>query len=162
MGISREPQPAAVDELTALSVALGAGADGKACLIDAQIHQLVAAMLAVATHADSTLANGKSGVKEAKAEKKQAPLLVDTTALEMAITSALTKFDAVEATFAELGQRGIPALVNRLTAEVLSDADLELPVVEDARKVATRQVNQAIAKRVGTAFGGWKKKRAAA
>ena len=81
------------------------------------------------------------------------------TMVQAAIASALTKFDDLEASFATHGHVGTASI---LTAEVLRDADLELPAEEDARKAATKQVSSAVLKRVGMAFGAWQKKRGAA
>jgi hypothetical protein len=86
-------------------------------------------------------------------------LIVDDTMVQAAIASALTKFDDLEASFATRGHVGTASI---LTAEVLHDADLELPAEEEARKAAAKQVSSAVLKRVGMAFGAWQKNRGAA
>ena len=86
-------------------------------------------------------------------------LIVDDTMVQAAIASALTKFDDLEASFATRGHVGTASI---LTAEVLRDADLELPAEEEARKAAAKQVSSAVLKRVGMAFGAWQKNRGAA
>ena len=131
----------------------------QACLIDQKIHEMLASLLAVATHPDSTLlaANTARTCKQGKTPASR--LIVDDTMVQAAIASALTKFDDLEASFATHGHVGTASI---LTAEVLRDADLELPAEEDARKAATKQVSSAVLKRVGMAFGAWQKKRGAA
>ena len=113
---------------------------------------MLASLLAVATHPDSTLlaANTAKTCKQGKTPASR--LIVDDTMVQAAIASALTKFDDLEASFATHGHVGTASI---LTAEVLRDADLELPAEEDARKAATKQVSSAVLKRVGMAFGAW-------
>jgi hypothetical protein len=68
--ISREPQPAAVSELSELLETLRAGANGKAVLLDSRIHAMVEALHAVATHVDSaTLVEAAKPAKFPKAAK---------------------------------------------------------------------------------------------
>ena len=163
--ISREHQPGAIDELTELVAALKTGADGKAQLVDEAIHELVRTLLAVATHVDST--TGKAGAaKEAKtkAPKPGKAALVDAAALDHAIKSALTKFDAIEATFEARGQAGVATLSEQLVAEVTADKELSLPAEADkqARDMAVKEVAMAVKKYLGMQFGLWKKGKAEA
>ena len=141
--------------------ALETGADGKAQLVDEAIHELVHTLLAVATHVDST--TGKAGA--AKTAKDKAPkagkaALVDAAALQAAIASALTKFDAIEATFEARGQAGLATLSEQLVAEVTTDKELvSLPAEADkqARDMAVKEVGMAVKKYLGVQFGLWKK-----
>ena len=130
----------------------------QACLIDQQIHEMLASLLAVATHPDSTLLAANTAKTSKQGKTPASRLIVDDTMVQAAIASALTKFDDLEASFATHGHAETASM---LTAEVLRDADLELPA-EDARKAATKQVSSAVLKRVGMAFGAWQKKRGAA
>jgi len=156
--ISREPQPVAVDSLTGLIEALGRGADGKACLLDAQIHRMVRQLHTVATHKDSTVAKAAAS-SSAKQPKPAKPAAVNAEAVSTAIASALTKFDAFEAYFDTHGQPGVATLAERLTAEVLADTELPLPSEGDtAREAAVREVATAVKRTVGQAFGAWKKR----
>lgn len=157
--ISREPQPAAIDELAELLEALRSGADGKACLLDAQIHQMIRTLHAVATHEDSTKAAGATSEKPAK---KAPQAIVGAAAVERAIASALTKFDSLETTFEAHGQSGVGTIAERLVAEVLSDNELVLPAEGDAgREAALKAVATAVKRFVGQAFGSWRKEQAA-
>lgn len=163
--ISREPQPAAVDALTALVAALDDGAGGKAVLLDAPIREMVAALLAVATHVDSSVAAaaaaGKGAGKPAKPTKAMA---LDAAAVQTAIASALTKFDSVEAHFdahgQANGQAAMATLSERLMAEVFGDAELAMPAEGTAAHgAAAKEVSLAVKKFVGVTFGAWKKAR---
>tara|TARA_B110001469_G_C9616479_1_gene306972 strand:- start:184 stop:552 length:369 start_codon:yes stop_codon:yes gene_type:complete len=121
---------------------------------------MLASLLAVATHPDSTTLLPATA-KKSKQVKDRTPtsrLVVDDAMVQAAIASALTKFDDLEASFATHGQGGIASLVKRLTDEVLCDADLVLPSEEEAHKAATKQVSSSVVKRVGMAFGAWGKK----
>jgi len=154
--ISREPQPAAIDALSELAEALRNGADGKAQLLDSAIHCCVASLLTVATHVDSSLVQ-----VTAKPPKPVKQAVVDAAALQRAIASALTKFDAVDTFLDTHGHDGVATLTQRLTAEVLCDADLGLPVEGNAaRDAAVKEVGVAVKKNVGQQFGAWKKARA--
>lgn len=160
--ISREPQPGAIDKLTELVAALETGADGKAQLVDEAIHELVHTLLAVATHVDST--TGKAGAAKTAKEKAPKPAgkaaLVDAAALQAAIASALTKFDAIEATFEARGQAGLATLSEQLVAEVTTDKELSLPAeadIKQARDMAVKEVGMAVKKYLGVQFGLWKK-----
>ena len=120
---------------------------------------MLASLLAVATHPDSiTLLPATTKTPKQIKNTPTSRFVVDDAMVQAAIASALTKFDDLEASFATHGQGGIASLVKRLTAEVLSDADLVLPAEEEARKAATKQVSSAVVKRVGMAFGAWGKK----
>ena len=126
---------------------------------------LVRTLLAVATHVDST--TGKAGA--AKTAKTKAPkpgkaALVDAAALDHAIKSALTKFDAIEATFEARGQAGVATLSEQLVAEVTADKELSLPAEADkqARDMAVKEVAMAVKKYLGMQFGLWKKGKAEA
>eukprot|EP00964_Phaeocystis_antarctica_P150710 scaffold118191_cov72-Phaeocystis_antarctica.AAC.2 len=119
---------------------------------------MLASLLAVATHPDSTtLLPVPAKISKQTKGTPTSRLVVDDAMVQAAIASALTKFDDLEASFATHGQGGIASLVERLTAEVLCDADLVLPVEEEARKAATRQVSSSVLKRVGMAFGAWRR-----
>lgn len=151
--ISREPQPAAVSELTELLEAFANGAGGKAVLIDQSIHEMIGNLHAVSTHVDS--ARAPAATKQKK-EARQAA--VDTEAVAQAIASALTKFDALEVTFEAEGKEALNKLAERLCAEVLSDPDL---ATGDADEAAARreQVKVSVKRHVGQAFGAWQKSR---
>jgi len=147
--ISREPQPAAVSELTELLEAFANGAGGKAVLIDQSIHEMIGNLHAVSTHVDSARAATKQ-----KKEARQAA--VDTEAVAQAIASALTKFDALEVTFEAEG-KALNKLAERLCAEVLSDPDLATGDADEA--AAREQVKVSVKRHVGQAFGAWQKSR---
>ena len=120
---------------------------------------MLASLLAVATHPDSTTLLPATAKKSKQIKTPTSRLVMDDAMVQAAIASALTKFDDLEASFATHGQGGIASLVKRLTDEVLCDADLVLPSEEEARKAATKQVSSAVVKRVGMAFGAWGKKK---
>ena len=90
--------------------------------------------------------------------------LVDAAALQAAIASALTKFDAIEATFEARGQAGVATLSEQLVAEVTADKELSLPAEADkqARDMAVKEVAMAVKKYLGMQFGLWKKGKAEA
>lgn len=158
--ISREPQPAAVDALAALVATLNSGADGKARLLDDEIHEMIRTLLAVATHVDSSTVQAKTDAKNKK-QPKQA--VVDPTAMQSAIASALTKFDAIDTYLNTHGQDGVTTLVERLVSEVRSDAELGLPAEgEEAHEAAVKEVVTAVKRFVGQQVGVWKKAKAAA
>lgn len=162
--ISREPQPAATEALTELVASLRDGAGGKAALLDPAIHACVVCLLEVATHVDSTTLaatvtrGGESGGKVAKPPK---PVVVDAGAVERALNSALTKFDAIGTYLDVHGQAGVPRLVKHLTSEMLADTELAecLPAEDDskAREAAVRAVGTVVKKHVGQQLGAWKK-----
>eukprot|EP00966_Prymnesium_polylepis_P202330 4687338-Prymnesium_polylepis.1 len=90
----------------------------------------------VSTHVDSsTLAPAA-----AKPQQKAAKHAVDKAAIDQAIASALTKFDALETTFEAEGKQSLNQLSELLCAEVLSDADLALPTGGDDKEAAVRAV----------------------
>lgn len=155
--ISREPQPAGVAALMEIASALRAGADGKAQLLDPAIHELVSTLLTVATHADSTVAQAQAKVKAPKPSREA---LVDVEAVQVAIASALTKFDTLEAYFDAHGQGGVSTISEQLVAELLADKDLSMPTEGVKRDAAVKEVATAVKKYVGLQFGLWKKERA--
>lgn len=158
--ISREPQPAAVDALTELVATLTSGTNGKGRLLDNEIHEMIHTLLAVSTHVDSTTVQAKGDTK-AKKQPKQA--IVDPAAMERAIASALTKFDAIDAYLDANGQAGVTPLVERLVAEVNSDAELSLPPEGTAaHEIARKEVATAVKRCVGQHVGVWKKAKAVA
>ena len=147
----------------------------QACLIDREIHEMLKSLLAVATHPDSTTLLPATTETSKQNKTPTSRPVVDDAMVQAAIASALTKFDDLEASFATHGQGGVASLVERLTAEVLCDADLVLrvqslsepthgkptkkmlPTEEEARKAVTKQVSSSVVKRVGMAFGAWRK-----
>ena len=80
------------------------------------------------------------------------------SAVEVAIASAKTKFDALEAAFEASGKGALNLLTERLSAEVLSDADLALPTGGE-REAAVRVVTTHVKRHVGQAYGAWLKSR---
>ena len=158
--ISREPQPAATALLMELVELLRGGADGKAALLDAEIQTMLASLLAVATHVDSTAAAAKAAAQP-KAPRKAG--VVDAAALQAALESALTKFDALETYLEAQGQAATAGFADRLVEEMLADADLRLPADGDAaREAAVKEVSTAAKRHVGQQFGAWKKAKAPA
>lgn len=156
--ISREPQPAATDALRALVEELAISP--AAALLDEPIREMVVTLLAVATHVDSTSAAAAAAPASAKPKPVKA-VAVDAAALQQAITSALTKFDAIETYLDSHGAAGVTGLVERLVLEVLGDAELPMPAEGAAgREAAVKEVGTAIKKYVGQSFGAWKKARA--
>ena len=152
--ISREPQPAAKVELADLLTELRAGAGGRAALLDPAIVAMVDGLHAVAMHVDSAGdAHGAAAVKAPKAGKAA---VVDATAVDVAIASAKTKFDTLEATFEASGKGALNHLTERLSAEVLADADLALPTGGE-REAAVREVTTRVKRHVGQAYGAWLK-----
>lgn len=159
--ISREHQPTAIKELTALSAALSAGAGGKAALLDPEIREMVATLLEVATHVDSTVAAATRKAATWKAEPKASGL--EPAAVQTALASALTKFDAIDAHLDAHGPAAFLPLCDRLVAEMLADADLN-PPAEGApgREAAKKELGAAVRKHVGQQVGIWKAKAKAA
>jgi len=160
--ISREPQPAATALLMELVELLRGGANGKAALLDAEIHTMLASLLAVATHVDSTAAAAAAkAAAQPKAPKKAA--IVDPAAVQAALESALTKFDALETYLETQGQAATVGFADKLVEEMLADADLRLPADGDAaREAAVKVVSNAAKRHVGQQFGAWKKAKAPA
>lgn len=152
--ISREPQPAAVTELAELLEELTNGADGKAVLVDRPIHDMIGHLYSVTTHVDSTTLAPPPATKQQKAAKQA---VVDQGAIMLAISSALTKFDALETTFESEGKRALNQLTERLCAEVLSDGDLALPTGGGDKEAAEREVNNSVKRHIGQAYGVWLK-----
>merc|ERR1711939_605593 len=89
-----------------------------------------------------------------KVEKRRA---VDPAAVQRAIESALTKFDAMESTFAAHGKAGLETLMSRIGAEVLGDPELTREFDEERRVEAVRQVTSDVSRVVGRAYGAWVK-----
>eukprot|EP00961_Rhodomonas_salina_P110223 1483653-Rhodomonas_salina.3 len=118
--ISREAQPGTISQLAALISALRPemGEQAlKASLLDPLILQLLADLYAVATHVDSKSLE-EAACKEKKGknkkEQKQEPRVLDARAVQVALASALTKFDSLDAAFQTGGRAAIPKLVERL------------------------------------------------
>jgi hypothetical protein len=80
---------------------------------------------------------------------------VDKAAIDQAIASALTKFDALETTFEAEGKQSLNQLSELLCAEVLSDADLALPTGGDDKEAAVRAVGVSVKRYVGQAYSAW-------
>mmetsp|Transcript_31054 Transcript_31054/g.51475 ORF Transcript_31054/g.51475 Transcript_31054/m.51475 type:complete len:424 (+) Transcript_31054:51-1322(+) len=156
--ISREPQPAAVSELSELHAKLHSGVGGLATLLEKPIIELVSQLLAVATHVDS-----RSAQPRAEKKGKGKERATDAAAVQRAIASALTKFDALDATFAAEGKRGVGVACERLLAEILADTELVLPAEGNAgRALAMKEVEGDVKRCVGKAFGEWMKHSAGA
>jgi len=160
--ISREPQPAAIQLLTDLMQELSTGAGGKGVLLDAPIHTMIATLLAVTTHADSTTLAAASAAAQPAKQPKGKPAVLDASAVQTALESALSKFDALEVCLEANGQAGATRFAEQLVTEMVGDAELALPAEGDARReAAIKEVTTAVKRYVGQQFGAWKKTRAA-
>mmetsp|Transcript_79199 Transcript_79199/g.119074 ORF Transcript_79199/g.119074 Transcript_79199/m.119074 type:complete len:195 (+) Transcript_79199:3-587(+) len=159
--ISREAQPGTISQLAALISALRPemGEQAlKASLLDPLILQLLADLYAVATHVDSKSLE-EAACKEKKGrnkkEQKQEPRVLDARAVQVALASALTKFDSLDAAFQTGGRAAIPKLVERLAQEMVEDRDLEVPGEEERRALAVKEVEGDVRRFVSAAFSQW-------
>ena len=155
-----EPQSASIDLLGKLLKRLKEDEPFLVPMFPPGTKEMLETMLTVATTVKGLELKKAPGKKKKQQGKKKAPAAIDPAALDAAVASAQSKFDAPDVFFEKEGGRA--EYLRVLYKEVVASEDLGPAALFASlkKKNATpeeKQLRGALGKLVGQAFGAWKK-----